>query len=127
MTAATLVAMESIGESLRKAEMGMVARREADLNRTCFFGQCNRAVEAVVWFGVWLHVVSKMEQSFLNKIDPVRAVKNVSQILEYPHDGRRWKEVIYMSRKCHQVGHGEEHLPYHLLSSIRGFHIELLR
>ncbi len=66
-------------------------------------------MEAVVWFGVWQHVVSKTEQSFLNKIDPPRAVENVSQILEYLHNGRRWKEAIYEQEvECHQVGHVEE-------------------
>jgi hypothetical protein len=99
MTAATLVAMESIGESLKEEAMGIVARREVDLKRMCFLGQCNQAVETVVWFGVWLHMVSKTEQSFLNKIDPPRAVKNVSWILEYPHGDRKWKEVIYTIRK----------------------------
>jgi hypothetical protein len=94
-----LVAMESIGESSRKAATGMVARREVDLKRTCFLGQCNQTVEAVAWFGVWQHMVSKTEQSFLNKSYPLWAVENMSWILEYPHDGRRWKEAIYTSRK----------------------------
>jgi hypothetical protein len=70
-----------------------------DLKRMCFLGQCNQAVEAVVWFGGWQHMVSKMERFFLNKIDPLRAVENVSQILEYPHDCRRWEETIHTSRK----------------------------
>jgi hypothetical protein len=42
---------------------------------------------------------SGMEQSFLIKINPPRAVENVSWHLKYPHDGRRWRELIYMSRK----------------------------
>ncbi len=52
-----------------------------------------------MWFGVWQHMVSKTEQSLLNKIDLPQAVESVSWILEHPHDDRRWKEAIYMSRK----------------------------
>ncbi len=93
------LAMKWVGESSRKAVTRMVARREEELKQTCFLGQCNQAVEAVVCFGVWQPVVSKMEQSFLNEIDPPWAVEIVSWILEYPHDGRRWEEAIYTSRK----------------------------
>jgi hypothetical protein len=69
----------------------------------CFLGQWNRTEDAVVWFvvwlGVWQHVESGTEQSFLIKIDPPQAVENVSWSVKYPRDGRRWKEAIYTSRK----------------------------
>ncbi len=68
---------------------GHGGKERVDLKWTCFHGQCNQAVEAVVWFGVWQHVISKTEQSFLNEINPLLAVENVCQILEYPHDGGR--------------------------------------
>jgi hypothetical protein len=54
-----------------------------------------KAEEAVVWFvvwlGVWQHVESGTEQSFVIKINPPWAVENVSWRLKYPCDGRRWK------------------------------------
>ncbi len=51
---------------------GHYGEEEVDLKQRCFIGQCNQAVEAVVWFGVWQHVVSKMETAGCRKhvLDP---------------------------------------------------------
>ena len=56
-------------------------------------------MEAVVWFGVCQHVLDKMEQPVLIKIGLLRDVENVSQLLKYPPDDRRWAEMIYASRR----------------------------
>ncbi len=98
-----LMAVALMGERFRMVARGMVAEGGEDVIRMCFLGRWNRAEEAVVWLAVWLgvwqHVESGTEGSFLIKIDPPRAVENVSWRLKYPRDGRRWKEAIYTIRK----------------------------
>jgi hypothetical protein len=74
-----LLAIATVGGSLRKAAMGMeVGREREDLKQTCFQDQCNWLVEAVVWFGVCQHMVGKIKQSVLIKISPPCDVENMS-------------------------------------------------
>ncbi len=103
------------------AEVGMVAKGgEKDLEQMCLWEQWTWAFKAVVCYCLRQPAVAKMEQSFLNKIGPLRNEEFVFGLLDWPHSRLRGTESIYMSRMVNTAKLAMVRLDYRFTRMVLG-------